>query len=130
MLHQTFDILRVKTISLEYMQVPYWIKEHINGFFIMRYLNKAYEEEYLRPRNLSRKHYLNKLDKDIWGDKIGNQYHRHDLIVYKSRSEKFFKEYLETRNGKVERMFMKKYILDEETGREYIVGFRLDKLVP
>ena len=128
MLQQTFDILRIKTISIECMKAPYWIKEYVNGVFVMRYLNKAYEDEYLTPHGITRKQYINKRDKDIWGIDIGKHYHGHDLEAYTSKSEIFFTEFVSTLQGRVERMFMKKYILDEETGREYVVGFRFDKI--
>jgi hypothetical protein len=81
-LREELTELKVNNIMLkassDYLPFPFWIKDRSG---VMIYLNSAYEQTYLRPRNLSALDYVGKRDEDVWGKEIGDKFRQHDSLV-------------------------------------------------
>ncbi len=122
----SFEILRVKTQTIEFMDSPYWIKEVVDDKFVMRYVNKSYERKYLHKYKKTAIDYIGKTDFEFWPKDIANDYHENDMKCYSEKSEIVFRENVYDGEKRVERIFFKKYICDPQSNKEYIVGFTID----
>ena len=61
-----------------------WVKNK-NG--VMMSLNDAYEDNFLKPRGLSKFNYLAYKDKDVWPDSIAEEYAKNDAYVINHKVE-------------------------------------------
>lgn len=125
-----FEKLKVKNWSVDFLPIPYWIKEKQGDKFIMIYLNDAYEKEYLIPNGFKKEDYLNNSDNAIWSDKISAAFNDNDLDCYNSKSWIEFTETVKIGNKEVQRKYVKLYILNKENGREYVAGISVDFFEP
>jgi hypothetical protein len=77
-----FEAFKIESLfaqaSKSEVPVAKWLKNK-NG--LMLEINSAYEQKYLRPRNISRSFYLANQDVNIWGNVVSDEFKRHDSTV-------------------------------------------------
>lgn len=122
-----FVLLRVKTQSIETIGSAFWIKEFVDGKFIMRYLNLEYERIFLIPNGKSRSDYIGNTDYDVWSEEIAKAYERHDFAALGLQGKQInFKEAYEY-EGKVKSgQFIKICFKDELTERIFVSGLLVE----
>lgn len=114
--------LRIKAIALDHLHDPFWIKEYVDGRFIMRYINQVYGERYPSPKGTTLQEYLNQEDAVYWEDPQVKNFRENDLEIYLSKGEEI---YMEPILGRKE-LFKKKYLVDEVNEREYVMGMSVN----
>lgn len=89
------DMLNTKGAFGDNSPLPCFIKEYLpeQDMFVMRYVNHAYDREFLKKLGKSKDDYLNSPDSVIWGEKIGNLFELNDRHVMFSREVEDFSEY-------------------------------------
>lgn len=61
---------------------PWWLKD---SNLRMVKLNDKYEEVFLKPLGKTRDDYINRTDKEVWGEELGAEYIKNDLHVIETR---------------------------------------------
>lgn len=123
-----FQKLRVKSMSIDTFPIPYWIKEKRGNKFVMIYLNDAYEDAYLKPNNLTREDYLNKMDIEVWSKDVALAFYKNDIECYNRKGWTEFYEWVNIGGEKIRRKFVKQYV--SQSGAEYVAGMSVDFLDP
>ena len=88
------DMLNTKGAFGDNSPLPCFIKEYLpeQDIFVMRYLNDAYEREFLVPLGKCMGDYLGERDSVVWGDKVGNMFELNDRQVMFSKQVEDFDE--------------------------------------
>lgn len=90
-----YDMLNTRGAFGDSSPLPCFIKEYLpeKDIFVMRYLNDAYEREFLSKIGKTKEEYLNNPDSVIWGKKIGDLFEDNDRHVMFSKKVEDFSEY-------------------------------------
>jgi len=127
MIADRFELLRAKHTSIELMPTPFWIKELVDGKFVMRYINKAYGKAYCIPNGLDPGEYPGKTDYEYWPSDIARIYEKNDIDTLTRKGSYIFDEKVMDGTNRLIRTFIKMYVKDQYTGKVFIAGMTIEK---
>lgn len=116
------DTLAAIKLSTDLMPLAFWVKEFVEGRFIMRYLNDEYERRYLIPNGFTKKDYIGKYDHEVWPQDVADKFHNNDITTYNKKARHEFEEKVTIANKTYSEHFLKTYVKDPKTNKEYIPG--------
>jgi len=108
------------------LPLPMWLKDERG---VMLYCNHAYEVIFLEPLGKTAKDYIGKTDIEFWGDRVGGEYMKNDMSVFRSGKARYVKETVVLENKETKWEILK-YIRYAGTIKIGIAGiaFREDTL--
>ena len=120
--------LRLLKETFNVLNIAWWAKEYIKetNTFIMYELNSAYQDKYLTPNNFTKYDYIGNPDSVVWDTSTCEAFRRNDLICYNNKTKYIFSEQFIVGGKLHTELFMKKYIFDDYSGREFITGISID----
>ncbi|MDC6350695.1 hypothetical protein PP178_03960 [Zeaxanthinibacter sp. PT1] len=67
--------------ALADIPIPIWVKESSDRGFIVRYVNRAYVDEFLKPRGYTYFDYINETDYAVWDSVTAKQFQYNDSLT-------------------------------------------------
>ena len=109
--------------SIDAFPFPYWVKSR-EGRMIK--LNQAYEDQYLKPRGLTRLDYLDKTDYEVWDQETALSFREADQRVAQLKKKVLVVEEV-TINGKREMILVTKFPIFLNQDVIGVAGFALPR---